>query len=734
MMKLAVYLGFEHSAENEFTERLKVSCERFGIEVTECRTTDEIEELDPDLVLSLHFHFPKLTRHPTIGAHWNPSRFFADNPAYLRNLICLDAVTTASGESQDFINDIKIATGKEFPFREMYPSAPILDFNTPNFASAKLLYVGKNWDGMRHQDLFTTLSAMPWFNIFGPKGAWGYAIRAYRGELKLDGVSVLETANSAGVVLALHKREHFDSGIPNMRVFEAPAARCMMIVDEHPFVRKNYGDLPLYVNSKLPAVILADQIKAYMEWVRSNPVEAAARADAMHNIWREQFSLDRFAQQLPDFADEIRRVAGFVPLAKRPAAGKPAAATTAGDNIPGQVDIIVRSTSRALDFLDRALASLSRQSYKNFSVTVVQSGPTRGSSEVAALLGKYNLPGFVMYSPEVLKPASALSVGLAKVKGEFFALLDDDDVFFDNHLEKCLRRLWDEEADFAYSGAIRIWEGGKPPWPHVPERKFTDESFYLSDEPRRLAYMDPFDRERLLAGDNFITSNSFVARSTLLRNVELSAFNLPELEDLDLLLMLLKEDVKVVHTWSPTVAYYWRASLGDNRSLTSRQHDNIKHRLRIRHNLSDVLQQEHKGDIFGHDNSPINWNVRRLVVGALPSVEYGSRTGHIDDIEVTEDFVRITGWSWFRDLSVDQVIYLSTNLPVKNANVFTKARSDVYESFDNFDLYFCGFVIEFQLFKKSDLVVLQIDMSSYDPAYGHIRFAVAESCAFLIAK
>ncbi|WP_298330530.1 glycosyltransferase [Asticcacaulis sp.] len=733
-MKVAVFLGFEHSAENEFTERLKISCERFGIEVVECRTTDEIEEADPDLVLSLHFHFPKLTRHPTIGAHWNPSRFFADNPAYLRNLICLDGLTTASGESDDFVNDIKVATGKEFPTREMYPSAPILDFKTPNFASAKLLYVGKNWDGVRHQDLFTTLASMPWFNIFGPKGAWGYASRAYRGELKLDGISVLETANSAGVVLALHKREHFDSGIPNMRVFEAPAARCMMIVDEHPFVRKHYGELPLYVNSKLPASILADQIKGHMEWVRSNPAEAAARTDAMHKIWRERFSLDCFAQQLPDFAAEVRHIGGFVPMAQRPAAKKTTVPAAGEATIPGQIDVIIRSTSRPLDFLDRALTSLSRQSYKNFSVTVVQSGLSRSPNEIAEMLSKYNLPGFVMYSNELLSPASALSVGLSKVKGEFFAILDDDDVFFDNHLEKCLRSIWAEDADFAYSGAVRVWEGGNPPWPSVPERKFTDENFYLQDEPRRLAYMDPYDRKRLLAGDNFITSNSFVARSTLLRNVELSAFNLPELEDLDLLLMLLKEEVKVVHTWSPTVAYYWRASLGDNRTLTSRQHSNIKHRLRLRHNLSDVLLKDYKGDVFGHDNSPINWNVRRLVVGPLPNVDYGSRIGHVDQIEVTEEIVRITGWSWFRDLSADQIIYLSTNLPVKNANVFTKARTDVYESFNNFDLYFCGFVIEFQLFKKSDLVALQIGISSFDPVYGNIRFAAAEGCAFLMAE
>ncbi len=732
-MKLAVFLGFELSAENEFTERLKISCNRYGTEVIECRTSEEIEEANPDLVLSLHFHFPKLTRHPTIGAHWNPSRFFADNPAYLRNLICLDALTTASGESEDFISDIKVATGKDFPAREMYPSAPILDFKTPNFSSAKLLYVGKNWDGARHRDLFTTLASMSWFNIFGPKGAWGYASRAYRGELKLDGVSVLETANSAGVVLALHKREHFDSGIPNMRVFEAPAARCMMIVDEHPFVRKNYGDLPLYVNSKLPANILADQIKAHMEWVRTNPAEAEARANAMHKIWRERFSLDVFAQQLPDFADEIRRVAGFVPLATRPATGKSVAAATAETNIPGQVDIIVRSTSRPVEFLDRALTSISQQSYKNFSVTVVQSGPARDPGEVAKMLNDHGLPGCVLHSANLLSPAAALSVGLSKVTGEFFAILDDDDVFFDNHLESCMRRIWAEDADFVYSGAIRAWEGGNPPWPSVPERKFTDESFYLQDEPRRLAYMDPFDRKRLLSGDNFITSNSFVARTALLNNAELSAFNLPELEDLDLLLMLLKEDVKVVHTWSPTVAYFWRASLGDNRTLTSSQHSNIKHRLRIRHNLSDVLLQEYKGDVFGHDNSPINWNVRRLVVGALPSVQHSGRSGHIDDIEVAEETVRITGWSWFRDLSADQIVYLSTNLPVKNANVFTKARADVYENFNNFDLYFCGFVIEFQLFKKSDLVALQIGMSSYDPAYGHVSFAVAESCAFLMA-
>src|SRR4029077_11085692 len=129
-----------------------------------------------------------------------------------------------------------------------------------------------------------------------------------------------------------------------------------------------------------------------------------------------------------------------------------------------------------------------------------------------------------------------------------------------NHLSLLVRVL-DRFADcgVAYSGAIRVWESDEAANP-VPE---------LPSEPAELMYFEPFDLGRLVALDNFITSNAFVARTSLLKDLSDDPL-LPFLEDLFLLLFLSRK-TNFIFTYEATCEFRWRASKADNSVWIDRQ-------------------------------------------------------------------------------------------------------------------------------------------------------------------
>jgi hypothetical protein len=194
-----------------------------------------------------------------------------------------------------------------------------------------------------------------------------------------------------------------------------------------------------------------------------------------------------------------------------------------------------------------------------------------------------------------------LWAGLKAVSSEYFGILDDDDAIHPGHVDSLLHLL--ERSDsygVGYSGSIRIWEsrhGGSdsPPSDQIPF------------EPAELTYFEPFDLNRLVALNNFITSNAFIARSSLLKDLGHDP-QLPLLEDLFLLLHLCRK-ATFVFSYEATCEFYWRHERDDNTVLLEEPgwlsaRERIKNILwrqsfpteqNVAHNLADrFLGLEHK--------------------------------------------------------------------------------------------------------------------------------------------
>ena len=190
------------------------------------------------------------------------------------------------------------------------------------------------------------------------------------------------------------------------------------------------------------------------------------------------------------------------------------------------------------------------------SALIVLHGNVPGLTE---LLQKYanKLPVEVVDSQSPDSESTQLWVGLKAISSDYFGILDCDDVIHPNHVHSLLQLLEGSHNNrgVAYSGSIRIQE------PQHAENELESHG-PLPSEPAELAYFEPFDLNRLVALDTFMTPNAFIARSSLLKDLGDDP-HLPALEDL-FLFLLLSRKVDFVFSYEATCEVYGGSERNDS--------------------------------------------------------------------------------------------------------------------------------------------------------------------------
>jgi glycosyltransferase involved in cell wall biosynthesis len=210
---------------------------------------------------------------------------------------------------------------------------------------------------------------------------------------------------------------------------------------------------------------------------------------------------------------------------------------------------------RGSEYIARALRSVASQTFARVGAIVVSYKETPG---LTALLREFadQLPIEIVKTSCTGFRSTQLWAGLKAVSTEYFGVLDDDDLIHPNHVSSLLQLLIRfENCGVAYSGAIRVWE---------PRRKGRVPHWFreVPAEPAELALFEPFDVNRLVALNNFITSNSFIARSALIKDL-LDDPQLSVAEDLFLLLNFCQK-TNFIFSCEATCEFYWRKGRNDN--------------------------------------------------------------------------------------------------------------------------------------------------------------------------
>jgi LmbE family N-acetylglucosaminyl deacetylase len=158
-----------------------------------------------------------------------------------------------------------------------------------------------------------------------------------------------------------------------------------------------------------------------------------------------------------------------------------------GHDLPPLVSVIIRTRNRPL-LLREAIASILTQTYRNIEVVVVNDG----GEDITRILDEFH--GYLRIQHichvEPLGRAVAANSGLRAAKGKYVNFLDDDDIFYAQHLEKLANYLETAGEQFAYSDC------------ETCDYRWAGDAWIPASE-RRLFNGTDFDRERL-DRENFI--------------------------------------------------------------------------------------------------------------------------------------------------------------------------------------------------------------------------------------
>ena len=115
------------------------------------------------------------------------------------------------------------------------------------------------------------------------------------------------------------------------------------------------------------------------------------------------------------------------------------------------VSVIMRTRNRT-EAIRESVQSVLDQSLQDFELIIVNDG---GTEVIGEIVSSFNSPK-ICYSMlnENQGPSGAMNAGLANARGRYISYLDDDDVFYPNHLENLVSFLeHHKEFSCAYSNA-----------------------------------------------------------------------------------------------------------------------------------------------------------------------------------------------------------------------------------------------------------------------------------------
>ena len=319
-MKIGLLVHFPNSpaGENETLCRFEESISLLGMESIRIPidrndlTYSAIIEIEKtvDLIIDIHFTFPRFFRTPTIGLLWTPLTYMEGwgLAGVLPNLFS-SSYLISTGDNQlkrlalSWRPELKDLLITDLPLNHSLPTSWVVpeEFGR-DWKNAALFYTGINWDKLsnsrgRHHDVLQLLDKKGILRVYGPEKLlhvkpWeGYS--GYMGEIPFDGRTILDVASKCGVFLAWSSEGHINENIMSNRLFEAIASNCIIIADNHPFIQNALGDLAFYIDFSRSLDLVVDDVETVLSYVRNNPEEMNQRVDTQRRVFFENFALEK---------------------------------------------------------------------------------------------------------------------------------------------------------------------------------------------------------------------------------------------------------------------------------------------------------------------------------------------------------------------------------------------------------------------------------------------------------
>ncbi len=165
----------------------------------------------------------------------------------------------------------------------------------------QILVIGSLWgcnrDSLRMKLALKALAEDDLLIAYGLEDSLGFLKEKYKGSIESFAEvnvreSLLQLQKKYGISLVVHNLEHMIEGFPTSRIAESIAAGALVISDQHPFIKKYFGDNVLYFDSLTDSDSIYKQIKGHAEWIRQNPETAETMTRAAYDIFMTEFALE----------------------------------------------------------------------------------------------------------------------------------------------------------------------------------------------------------------------------------------------------------------------------------------------------------------------------------------------------------------------------------------------------------------------------------------------------------
>lgn len=321
--------------------------------------------------------------------------------------------------------------------------------------------------------------------------------------------------------------------------------------------------------------------------------------------------LDRMALFAPDYEglESLRRAVesagGATGAAGDPPDGHPAQTVPKeGERaaIPA-VSVIVPTLDRP-ETLHEALHSILRQTFRDFEIVVVNDGGESVDPVIDSLKAGDRIVSIRHEANRGL--AAARNTGIRAARGEFIAFLDDDDLYYPDHLETLVGALSEDGCRAAYTDAMRA---------HV-SKDAGGRRVSMMDRP----YAYDISPDDLLL-QNYFPVNCAMIRRDCLEKAGLFDESLTSHEDWDLWIRVSRE-TPFRHIPRVTCEFSWWA---DGGSMTTRgQADMVRTRKAIYEKYASWVAE--RPDIRAEQERLLENMVRRLEPG--PAAEDAASLFH----------------------------------------------------------------------------------------------------------
>lgn len=291
---------------------------------------------------------------------------------------------------------------------------------------------------------------------------------------------------SGHIVLNDHQPEMKAFGFVNNRTFDAVACGATVVSD---YVAAMEQVLPVSAYSN------RDGLQTVVDTLLTNPAENSLQVHTMREQVLKEFTFDRRVEEL------LKIIAGMQTERARVKTVTSTVRSYMSEEKP--LVSVLMSTYNRKRFLPAAIESIKAQGYPYWELLLVNDGGTNVDDVVRrAADGRIRLVNL-----EVNKGKGyAINRAFHESKGLFIAYLDDDDIWYPDHLERLLLPLVTIPGiEMAYSDAYDVWLTEK-------------EDHVFTEINRQLRYYKQIVFDNLF-GQNFIQGMSVVHRRELFERV-----------------------------------------------------------------------------------------------------------------------------------------------------------------------------------------------------------------------